>query len=109
VFLANIGIHASFDGVTGSVILFTALLVLVAIISKVVGCGLGAKICKYTNRESMQIGVGMIARGEVSFIVAAKGIAVGYISVMLFPSIIVVVLVTVLITPLLLNVVFKDE
>ena len=107
VFLANIGIHTSFDGMTGNLILFTIVLVIVAILSKVIGCGVGAKICRFTNRESMQIGVGMIARGEVSFIVAAKGIAVGYISAQLFPSIIVVVLVTVLITPLLLKWAYK--
>ena len=103
VFLANIGIHTSFDGMTVNMVLFTLLLVLAAIISKVVGCGLGAKICNYTNRESLQVGAGMIARGEVSFIVAAKGIAAGYISSQLYPSIIVVVLITVLITPLLLK------
>jgi len=107
VFLANIGIHTSFTGMTGNLILFTVLLVVVAILSKVIGCGLGAKICHFSNRESAQIGVGMIARGEISFIVASKGIAVGYISSLLFPSVIVVVLVTVLITPLLLKAAFS--
>jgi len=106
VFLANIGIHTSFDGMTSRLVLFTALLVAAAILSKFIGCGLGAKICGFKNRESVQVGVGMVARGEVSFIVAAKGMAVGYISVTQFPSIIVVVLVTVLITPLLLKAAF---
>jgi len=109
IFLANIGIHTSFEGMTGNLVLFTALLVVVAIISKLVGCGLGAKISKFTNRESLQVGVGMIARGEVSFIVATKGIIVGYISSMLFPSVIVVVLVTVLVTPLLLKAAFSGK
>ena len=109
VFLANIGLHTSFGGMSGSMVLFTALLVVVAILSKLVGCGLGAKISRFTNRESTQIGIGMIARGEVSFIVAAKGIAVGYISSLLFPSVIIVVLVTVLVTPLLLKVAFAEK
>jgi Kef-type K+ transport system membrane component KefB len=109
IFLANIGIHTSFDGMTGNLILFTVFLVLAAIFSKLIGCGLGAKLCKFSNRESIQIGTGMIARGEVSFIVAAKGIAVGYISSALFPSVIVVVLVTVLITPLLLKAAFNTR
>jgi Kef-type K+ transport system membrane component KefB len=109
VFLANIGIHTSFAGMDGGLILFTALLVVVAILSKLIGCGAGAKICKFTNRESMQIGTGMIARGEVSFIVAAKGIAAGYISSLIFPSVIVVVLVTVLITPMLLKAAFREK
>ena len=109
VFLANIGIQTSFSGMTGSLILFTFLFVIIAIISKVIGCGWGAKICNFTNKESLQVGVGMVARGEVSFIVAAKGIAAGYISSLMFPSFIVVVLVTVLITPLLMKVAFADK
>ena len=109
VFLANIGLHTSFDGMTGSLVLFTVFLVIVAVFSKIAGCGLGAKLCRFTNRESLQVGVGMVARGEVSFIVASKAIAAGYISSLLFPSIIVVVLVTVLVTPLLLKFAFSDR
>jgi len=108
-FLANIGLHTTFSGMSGSLIAFTVVLVAVAILSKLVGCGVGAKICKYTNEESLQIGAGMIARGEVSFVVAAKGIAVGHVSATMFPSIIVVVLVTVLITPLLLKMAFAEK
>ncbi|MCL2557137.1 MAG: cation:proton antiporter [Treponema sp.] len=109
IFLVNIGLHTSFAGMTGSLVIFTALLVVVAILSKIIGCGLGAKLSKFTNRESLQVGTGMVARGEVSFIVAAKGIAAGYISSLLFPSIIVVVLATVLVTPLLMKLAFKDK
>jgi len=109
VFLANIGIHTSFGGMTGTLLIFTAVLVAVAVLSKVVGCGLGAKLCKFSSRESLQIGVGMVARGEVSFIVAAKGIAVGYVSSLMYPSVIVVVLVTVFVTPLLLKWAFAQR
>ncbi|MCL2002741.1 MAG: cation:proton antiporter [Oscillospiraceae bacterium] len=107
VFLANIGFHTSFAGMNSSMALFTVLLVAVAILSEVVGCGLGAKICGFTNKESIQVGTGMVARGEVTFIIAVKGIAAGYISSLLFPSVIVVVLVTVLLTPLLLKAAYK--
>ncbi|MCL2189441.1 MAG: cation:proton antiporter [Defluviitaleaceae bacterium] len=109
IFLANIGIHTSFDGLTGSLILFTVFLIIAAVLSKLIGCGLAARLCGFTQRESLQVGTGMIARGEVSFIVAAKGIAVGYISTLIFPSIIVVVLVTVLIAPLLLKLAFGEN
>jgi len=109
IFLANIGIHTSFEGMNGSLVLFTVLLVAVAILGKVLGCGLGARLCRFSRRESLQVGVGMVARGEVSFIVAAKGIAAGYISSLLYPSVIVVVLVTVLITPLLLKLAFAGK
>jgi Kef-type K+ transport system membrane component KefB len=109
VFLANIGIHTSFDGMTSSLILFTVLLVVVAILTKFLGCGLGARLSKFSNRESAQVGAGMVARGEVSFIVASKGIALGYLGSIMYPSVIVVVLVTVLITPLLLNAAYPKE
>ncbi len=51
-----------------SIIWFSVLLAVVAILTKVVGCGLGAKMCGFTNRESMQVGCGMVSRGEVALI-----------------------------------------
>ena len=107
ILLANIGLQTSFVGLTGSMILFTAALAGVAILSKLIGCGLGARLSKYTRRESLQIGTGMIARGEVSFIVVNKAIIAGYLGTQLFPSVIVVVLVTVLVAPLLLKVAYS--
>jgi len=109
VFLANIGIHTSFDGMTSSLILFTVLLVVVAILSKFIGCGLGAKLSKFTNRECIQVGSGMVARGEVSFIVATKGIALGYLGSIMYPSVIMLVLVTVLVAPLMLKAAYPKE
>ena len=109
VFLANIGIHTSFNGMTNSMILFTVLLIVVAILTKFLGCGLGAKLSKFTNRESAQVGAGMVARGEVSFIVASKGIALGYLGSIMYPSVIMVVLITVLITPLMLKAAYPKE
>jgi len=108
-FLANIGLNTSFEGLTGTTILFTIALTIVAILSKLVGCGIGAKICKFTKRESLQVGAGMIARGEVSFIVVSKGILAGYIGSFFFPTVIVVVLVTVLIAPILLKAVYAEK
>jgi len=109
VFLANIGMHTSFSGMTSSLILFTVLLVLVSILSKLIGCGLGAKFSRFSNRECLQVGFGMVARGEVSFIVASKGIALGYLGSIMYPSVIVVVLVTVLVTPVLLKAAYPKQ
>ena len=63
----------------------------------------------YMNRESLQIGVGMVSRGEVALIVATKGADLGLISTELFGPVIVVVVVTTIITPILLKLVFKDK
>ena len=104
VFFASIGIKTQLEGMNGKLILLV-----VAILTKVVGCGLGAKICRYSNREALQIGVGMISRGEVALIVAQKGYACGMLDDVLFAPIVVVVIVTTLITPILLKVVMKDK
>ena len=109
VFFASIGMKTNLDGLNGSMILFSIILLIIAILSKVVGCGLGAKICKCTNKEALRIGVGMISRGEVALIVAQKGYQADMLSDDLFAPIVLVVIVTTLITPILLSMVFKGE
>ena len=109
VFFASIGIKTSLDGMTGSMIGFTVILLLIAIFTKMIGCGLGAKLCKYTNQEALQIGVGMISRGEVALIVAQKGYQCGMLDDALFAPIVVVVIVTTLVTPILLKLVMKEK
>ena len=69
-------------------------MLVVAILSKMIGCGLGAKICKYTNLQSVKIGIGMISRGEVALIVANKGIEAGLMSSAVVAPVIIVVIVT---------------
>lgn len=109
IFFASVGLKVTLGGMTLKVWMFAVILTLIAIISKMVGCGLGAKICKFTWKESLQTGVGMISRGEVALIVAEKGRQIGLISEDLFAPIILVVIVTTLITPILLKVVFKGD
>ena len=110
IFFASIGIKTVITGMSQKLILFTLALLIVAILSKIVGCGLGAKICGFSNMDSLAIGVGMISRGEVALIVAQKGEQAGLISSTLFPAIVLVVIVTTLITPILLKaVVYMKE
>ena len=110
IFFASIGIKTVITGMSQELILFTLALLIVAILSKIVGCGLGAKICGFSNMDSLVIGVGMISRGEVALIVAQKGEQAGLISPTLFPAIVLVVIVTTLITPILLKaVVYMKE
>lgn len=109
IFFASVGLKVTMGGMTLKIWLFAVILTGIAIITKMIGCGLGAKICKFTWKESLQTGVGMISRGEVALIVAEKGRQVGLINEDLFAPIILVVIVTTLITPILLKVVFKGE
>ncbi len=91
IFFASIGLKVSLPDMTGSIILFSVLLVIVAILTKIVGCGFGAKMCKFTNHESIQIGAGMVSRGEVALIVATKGAALGLMSSVFFGPVIIMV------------------
>ena len=100
---ASVGLKVELDGLTGSMLLFSILLLIVAILTKIIGCGLGARICGFTKRESFQVGVGMISRGEVALIVAQKGNAMGLMSAALFPAVVLVVIATTIITPVLLK------
>lgn len=109
VFFASIGLTMGGIKMNGKMIIFTVLLLVVAIITKIIGCGLGAKVCKYTNQESIQIAMGMISRGEVALIVAAKGQKLGLMGDEVFAPIIIMVVATTIITPVFLKFVFKND
>lgn len=108
-FFASIGIRVQLTSMTSEILVFTVLLLGVAILSKVLGCGLGAKICKYSTSEAYQIGSGMISRGEVALIVANKGIAMGLMLPEFLAPVVIVVVITTIITPILLKLAFKEK
>lgn len=109
IFFASIGLKVSFSGMTLGIWVFAVILTIVAILTKIIGCGLGAKIFRFTNKECIQIGVGMISRGEVALIVANKGEKLGLMPPEYFGPIVLTVIVTTIITPVLLKIVFKDK
>lgn len=108
VFFASVGLKVTLGGMNASIWIFSILLLVIAILTKVIGCGLGAKLCGCTGREALQIGIGMVSRGEVALIVAQKGYASGMLDNVLFAPIVLVVIVTTLLTPILLKIVMKD-
>lgn len=109
IFFASIGIKVQLTAMTKTIFIFAILLLLVAILSKVFGCALGAKLCRYSNREAIKIGTGMISRGEVALIVANKGIAMGLMLPEFLAPVVIVVVVTTIVTPILLKVVFNNK
>lgn len=109
IFFASIGIKVQLTAMTKTIFIFAILLLIVAILSKIFGCALGAKLCKYSNREAIQIGTGMISRGEVALIVANKGIAMGLMLPEFLVPVVIVVVVTTIVTPILLKVVFNNK
>jgi Kef-type K+ transport system membrane component KefB len=105
VFFISIGLRANGRDL-GDSALFTIALVLIAIVAKALGCGLFARLCGFTNRESVRVGAGMISRGEVGLIVAGYGLANGLIGQAVFSASVIVVLATTMVTPPLLRLVF---
>ena len=108
-FFASIGLQVELPKMSAAVILFSVLLTIVAMLTKVVGCGVGALACGYNMKRSLRIGIGMISRGEVALIVADKGAKVGLIDQDLMGPVVIVVIATTIITPLLLKLSYKTH
>ena len=103
IFFASIGLKLVLPNMTPMIILFAVILTIVAVLSKVVGCGLGCKLFNYSNRESLQVGFGMVSRGEVALIVANKGFSAGLINTTVLAPILIVVIATTILSPILLK------
>ena len=109
IFFASVGLSVVLNDMNMMLILFAIILLLTAIATKIVGCGLGARMTGFNGPEAMQIGCGMVSRGEVALIVANKGAAVGLMSPVLFGPVVIVVVVTTVISPILLKVSFNSK
>lgn len=109
IFFASIGLKVVLPSMSTSIIIFTVALTVFAVISKIVGCGLGAKICGFKNKDCLRVGVGMVSRGEVALIVASKGAAVGLMNPTLFGPVVIMVVATTIVTPILLKLVYRSK
>ncbi|WP_317368587.1 cation:proton antiporter [uncultured Tyzzerella sp.] len=109
IFFASIGIKTNIQGITVGIILFALVLLVVSILTKIVGCFIGAKLCKFSSFTALAIGTGMVARGEVSLIVAQKGAKAGLLDETLFPAVVIVVILTTLLTPIMLKLVLSNK
>ena len=109
IFFASIGLKVSLSKMSSGIILFTICIVGIGIITKIIGCGLGAKLCRFNNREALQVGVGMVARGEVALVVANKGISMGIMNPVFLAPIIILEVVCAIATPIILKIVYKEK
>ncbi|KOF57878.1 MULTISPECIES: cation:proton antiporter [Clostridium] len=109
IFFASVGISASIKGVNTEVILITLVMFIIAVIGKVLGCGLGARLFKMSRSEAIQVGVGMISRGEVAIITANIGLNKHIISEEIFLPTIVVVILSTIVTPILLKISYSRK
>ncbi len=106
IFFASIGLKTDLSDFSLSILWFSIAFVLVGLLCKIIGCGLVAKIAGSSFQDSLKIGVGMMTRGEVALIVSQKGLAVGLLSPVYFTSVILLIIVSSIATPLLLKFLF---
>ena len=108
IFFANIGLNINLRYVSPTLLYLSAALIAAAVASKLIGCGLGAKLCGFSWKKSIQVGCGMACRGEVALIAANKGMELGLMPDNFLPAIVMVVCAAAIITPILLRVAMRD-
>lgn len=109
IFFINIGLSINLRELQVSAIWSILLIAGVAILGKIIGSGVGALISKFPPREALQLGIGMVSRGEVGLIVATVGLTSGWLENDIFSAIVAMVLITTLLTPLLLRAAFRGR
>ena len=109
VFFASIGLKTNIDSISGSILLFSLGFVLVGLVSKIIGCGLMAKLCKFNGNDALKIGVGMMTRGEVALIVSQRGLSVGLLEPVYFTSVIFLIIVPSISTPIILKILYSKD
>ena len=106
VFLVKTGMDAHLEAL-GTALVFVLATTVMAVAAKILGCGIGARMCGLSPQQSLVVGVGMISRGEVALVVATLALASGAISQAVFGATVVVVVATTLVTPPLLRLVLR--
>ncbi len=109
IFFVSIGLEANARALGLGALPFVTILCIVAILSKIIGSGLGAFIGGFDRGEALRSGIGMVSRGEVGLIVAAVGLSQGVMGEELFSIVVIVVLVTTLATPIMLRSAFRRK
>lgn len=107
IFFASIGLKTNIQNMDWSILLFSLGFVAVALLTKIIGCGLISMACKIPPRHAIKVGVGMMTRGEVALIVAQKGMSVGLLDPVYFTSVILLIITSSILTPILLKLLYS--
>ncbi|TLX89225.1 MAG: cation:proton antiporter [Thaumarchaeota archaeon] len=108
-FFAIIGAQVNLTGINLNVLFLSAIIIVVAIVSKLLGCGLPAFMYLRNKSKAMKVGIGMISRGEVGLIVAGIGVTSGALSSNIYTTVIIMIAITTLITPVWLKKAYSKE
>lgn len=108
-FFAIIGAQVDLRGANLDVLYFSAILISVAVVTKLVGTGLPSIFFLKNRNKAMKVGIGMVSRGEVGLIVAGVGVTAGALTADTYTSVIIMVAATTIITPIWLKAAYKNE
>ncbi|HEX7033476.1 MAG TPA: cation:proton antiporter [Nitrososphaera sp.] len=108
-FFAIVGARVDLRGVNLDVLLLGAIIIGIAVVTKLIGCGLPSMIFLRDKRRATKVGIGMISRGEVGLIVAAAGASAGVLSGNLYTAVVITVAATTIITPVWLKLAYKKD
>ena len=108
-FFAIIGAQVDLRAVDLNILILSAVIVVVAVTTKLFGCGLPAMYFLKSKQKGLRVGIGMISRGEVGLIVAGVGITAGILTSEVYSTIIIMVVVTTIITPIWLKIEYRKE
>lgn len=103
IFLVSIGLRANLRDIDANGLIFLLALIVVAILTKVLGSGIGARLGGFTNLASLRVGLGMVSRGEVGLIITTIGLSAGLVTTEEYSQVVIMVLATTLVTPPLLR------
>ncbi len=109
VFFASIGMNLDFSGLTPSFLAFGFVYLAVALLGKFIGCGAGAKICKFSWADSARIGLGMMVRAEVVLICTERGVAANLVDSAIYPFVFLIILISSVLTPIFLKLSYRKE
>src|SRR3990172_5477554 len=109
IFFVNIGLTINLREVSVSALWLMLVISLLAVAGKILGSGFGARLGKFSWIESLQLGIGMVSRGEVGLIVASIGLNAGHLTADAFSAVVGMILITTLITPPMLRMAFKAQ
>jgi Kef-type K+ transport system membrane component KefB len=108
-FFAIIGAQVDFRGINAEILMLSAIIIVVAVFTKLFGCGLPAWLFLKNRTQGMRVGIGMISRGEVGLIVAGVGLSAGVLTSSVYSTIVLMVAVTTIITPIWLKMNYRKE
>ena len=109
VFFCSIGLQTNIRTLDTTILWFSLAFVVVGLVSKVIGCGLTARLLGFKGRSALKVGCGMMTRGEVALIVAQRGLKVGMLEPAYFTAVILLIIVSSILTPLLLKALYAKD